>query len=208
MVRAFRAVFALVATLAGAACGQVNNAASVPAASALYASVPPRCQGQRTARRYAQLKVKLTKQGGSFCVPESAVSAERCDTPGSSARSGSSSQQHRKYLQRAATRYGESGLLPRRRFPRGNAFWHPATVGSGLTSKKIVAGQPYTAFGVVTVGHLALEFPPCYAIATQGTYGKVLSSLGALFAGTIVTGPGYGAEEIYPGRQDAKVLAS
>ena len=44
-------------------------------------------------------------------------------------------------------------------------------------------------------------FPPCYTIATQGPYGAVLSDLGELFAGTTITGAGYGVIEIYSGEQ-------
>lgn len=160
MVRAFRAVLALVATLAGAACGQVNNAASLPAASALYASVPPRCQGQRTARRYAQLKVKLTKQGGSFCVPEFGGFGGAMQYPGVERAVGlvlRSSIENIYNVPLLGT--GNPVFYLNLHFLAGTHFGTTLPSGSGLTSKKIVAGQPYTAFGVVTVGHLALEFP-------------------------------------------------
>ena len=202
MVRALRGALALAAAVSGTACGQVNTAASLPATSALYESAPPRCQGQRKTRQYAQLKVRLTKQGGSFCVPEFGGFGGAMQYPGVERAvrlvlRSSIENIYNVQLLGAGTPIFYLNL----HFLAGTHFGATLPSGNGLTSKKIVAGQPYTAFGVVAVGHLELEFPPCYAIATQGTYGGVLSSLGALFAGTTVTGPAYGAIEVYSGEQ-------
>jgi len=86
-------------------------------------------------------------------------------------------------------------------FLAGTHFGTSFGSSGGLTAKKIRAGQTYTAFGIVAVGHLDLMFPPCYTMATQDQYGGVLSNLGELFAGNTITGAGYGVIEIYSGQQ-------
>jgi len=86
-------------------------------------------------------------------------------------------------------------------FFAGTHFGTKLKSKGGLTAAKIQAGQSYTAFGIVAVGHLVLMFPPCYTVATQGPYGGVLPGLGDLFSDTTITGAGYGVIEIYPGMQ-------
>ena len=66
-------------------------------------------------------------------------------------------------------------------FLAGTHFRIEFKVEGGLTGAKIQAGETYTAFGIVAVGHLVLMFPPCYAVATQGPYGGILPGLGELF---------------------------
>ena len=86
-------------------------------------------------------------------------------------------------------------------FLAGTHFGNEFGSEGGLTAEKIQAGQSYTAFGMVTVGHLAMMFPPCYTVATQGSYGGTLTDLGELFAGTTITGNGFGVIEVYSGQQ-------
>ena len=68
----------------------------------------------------------------------------------------------------------------------------------GLTGSEIVAGQSYTAYGIVTVGHPRWTLAPCTTVATQGAYGGVLSGLGSMFAGRTVPCAGYGVIEFIP----------
>jgi hypothetical protein len=89
-------------------------------------------------------------------------------------------------------------------FFAGTHFGTKIKPKGGLTGASIEAGQPYTAFGVVAVGHLVLMFPPCYTVATQGPYGGILPGLGRLFSDTTITGAGYGVIEIYPGMQTSQ----
>ena len=76
-------------------------------------------------------------------------------------------------------------------------FWHALPSGSGLTRRKLwlASRTRHWRRNGRTSG---LEFPPCYAIARRE---RTAESSESLFAGTIVTGPGYGAVEIYPGQQ-------
>jgi len=190
------------AATAAAACGQVSNTAPVPAAFAMRAAAPPQCEGQRTAKKYAQLKVRLKKRGGAFCIPEFDGFGGTMEYPGV--------ERAVKLVLRSSTENlyddpqlgsGTAIFYLNLHFLEGTHFGTSFSSQGGLTAEQIQVGQPYTAFGVVTVGHLALMFPPCYTVATQGPYGGVLSNLGELFAGTTITGAGYGVIEIYSGEQ-------
>ena len=193
---------ALAGAIATVACGQVNNTAPLPAAFAMRAATPPQCEGQRTAKKYAQLKVKLKKRGGAFCIPEFGGFGGTMGYPGVERvvalvlRSSTENIYDNPLLGS-----GSPIFYLNLHFLAGTHFGTTLPSTGGLTAEQIQTGQPYTAFGIVTVGHLALMFPPCYAIATQGPYGGVLSNLGELFAGTTITGAGYGAIEIYSGEQ-------
>lgn len=90
-------------------------------------------------------------------------------------------------------------------FHAGTHFDPHVRSKGGLTSAAIQAGDTYTVYGIVAVGHLSLMFPPCYTVATQGPYGGVLPNVGALFSNTTITGAGYGVIEIYAGAQVSQV---
>jgi hypothetical protein len=201
-MKRFHAALALAAVAVTAACGQVSGTAPVPSAFALRAAMPPQCKGQRTARRYAQLKVRLKERGGSFCIPEfhgfgGTMQYPGVERPVALVLRSSTKDIYNQPQLGSGTAFFYLNL----HFLAGTHFGTSLRSRGGLTAKKIEAGQPYTAFGIVTVGHLSLMFPPCYTIATQGAYGGVLSNLGELFAGTTITGAGYGVIEIYSGEQ-------
>jgi hypothetical protein len=198
----FQRIFAFAATLAIAACGQVGNAVPGSVGFSTRAAAPPGCAGQRKARKYAQLKVELRKRGGSFCVPEFHGYGGTIEYPGVERKVElvlRSSLQN--IYDQPQLGSGTAIFYLNLHFLAGTHFGTKFGSKGGLTAAQIEVNQPYTAFGIVTVGHLALMFPPCYAIATQGPYGGVLSGLGELFADTTITGAGYGVIEIYSGAQ-------
>lgn len=198
-----REAIALLTTTAIAACGQTNGAAPPAVATyGVHASGPPQCKDQRNAKKYAQIKVKLQSRGGSFCVPEFGGFGGTMGYPGV--------ERSVKLALRSSTQdiYDEPQLgtgtaifYLNLHFLAGTHFRSKLKSSGGLTAEAIEAGQPYTAFGIVAVGHLVLMFPPCYAVATQGPYGGVLANLGNLFSDTTITGAGYGVIEIYSGEQ-------
>lgn len=201
-MRALRAGAALVAALAVAGCGQLYGAAPAPSPPARPAATPPQCKGQRTRARYAQIKTTLKTKAGSFCIPEFHGFGGSMQYPGV--------ERSVELVIRSSTKniYDEPQLgsgtaifYLNLHFLAGTHFGTKLKSSGGLTAEKIEAGQTYTAFGVVAVGHLDMMFPPCYAVATQGPYGGVLPGLGQLFSDTTVTGAGYGVIEIYPGEQ-------
>lgn len=201
-MKRIHAAFAVAAATAITACSQVNGSAPVPAAYVARTAAPPQCEGQRTTRKYAQLKVKLRKRAGSFCIPEFRGFGGTMWYPGV--------EQPVALVLRSSIKniYDEPQLgsgsaifYLNLHFLAGTHFGTSLRSKGGLTAKKIEVGQPYTAFGIVAVGHLVLRFPPCYTTATSGPYGGILSNLGELFAGTTITGAGYGVIEIYSGEQ-------
>lgn len=195
-------VLVFVATVALSACGQVGGGLPASTAFSTRAATPPGCAGQRKARKYAQLKVELRKRRGSLCVPEFHGFGGTIEYPGVDRKAElvlrSSTQNIYDQPQLGS---GTAIFYLNLHFLAGTHFGTKFGSKGGLTAEQIEVNQPYTAFGIVTVGHLALMFPPCYAIATQGPYGGVLSRIGELFAGTTITGAGYGAIEIYSGAQ-------
>jgi hypothetical protein len=203
-MNALRIGVILFAVLAIAGCGQSYGGApaALPATVNRPATAPPQCKDQRTRPRYAQKKVKLKSKAGSFCIPEFHGFGGSMPYP--------AAEQSAELVLRSSTAniYNEPDLgsgtpvfYLNLHFLAGTHFGTKMKSQGGLTGAKVQAGQSYTAFGIVVVGHLALMFPPCYAVATQGSYGGVLPGLGQLFSDTTITGAGYGVIEIYPGMQ-------
>jgi hypothetical protein len=153
-------------------------------------------------KSYGGLRVKLKTKGGSFCVPAFGGFGGSMAYPGverSVQLAIRTSTQNIYYEPQLGT--GTSIVYLNLHFLAGTHFRSKLKPAGGLTSQSITAGDPYTAYGIVTVGHLALMFPPCYTMATQGPYGGVLENLGNLFSGTTITGAGFGVIEIYSGDQ-------
>ena len=194
---------ALAAACVIAGCGQRDNAALPPATTVRAATAPPQCQQQRTKEKYAQIKTKLKNRAGSFCIPEFGGFGGTMEYPGV--------KQPVKLVLRSSTEniyyeplLGSSGtpiFYLNLHFLAGTQFHTKLKAGGGLTSATIQAGQTYSAFGIVAVGHLVEMLPPCYAVATQGPYGGIFPGIGQLFSDTTITGAGYGVIEIYPGMQ-------
>lgn len=195
------AAWAFAAATILAACSQHDGIAPTTAAFALPAAAP-QCKDQRMAKRYAQVKARLKTRGGAFCVPAFHDFSGAIAYP-SVARSV-------ELTLRSSTKdiYDEPQLgsgtaifYLNLHFHAGTHFRKKLRAQGGLTGSEIAPGRPYTAFGIVAVGHLVLRFPPCYAVATQGPYGGVLANVGELFSDTTITGAGYGVIEIYSGEQ-------
>ena len=201
-MKASRVGFALATALALAGCGHFAGSAPPAVPTVRSQTAPPQCKNQRTRPKYAQIRVKLKTKADSFCVPEFADFGGTIEYPGV--------ERSVELVLRSSTQniYDEPLLgsgapifYLNLHFLAGTHFGSKLKPNGGLTGTTIQAGQPYTAFGIVAVGHLVLMFPPCYAVATQGAYGGVLPGLGALFSDTTITGAGYGVVEIYPGMQ-------
>ncbi|MFY9737472.1 MAG: hypothetical protein WAK11_00325 [Candidatus Cybelea sp.] len=194
---------ALAAACAMTSCGQRDGAALSAATTSRAATTPPQCAHQRTKENYAQIDARLKNRAGSFCIPAFGGFGGTMQYPGV--------KRPVKLVLRSSTQniydeplLGSSGtpiFYLNLHFLAGTHFHTKLKSGGGLTSATIQAGQTYTAFGIVAVGHLVLMFPPCYAVATQGPYGGVLPGIGQLFSDTTITGAGYGVIEIYPGMQ-------
>ncbi len=165
-------------------------------------SGPPACKGQRTTKNYGSIVVKLKAKGGSLCVPSFGGFGGSIEYPHVERVAKltiRTSTQNIYYEPQLGT--GTSMLYLNLHFHAGTHFGSHLKSKGGLTSDAFSPGDAYTAYGIVQVGHLALMFPPCYTVATQGPYGGVLPNLGNLMRKTTITGAGFGVIEIYSGQQ-------
>jgi hypothetical protein len=211
---AFRSIagstLAILATIVVAACAQ--HAATLPAAplSSAYAAEslispatdPPKCKHQKDTKKRASLTVKIARAGGSFCVPEfggfgGSIEYPKANRADELTIRTSTSNIYNELLLGSGTPIVYLNL----HFHSNTIFGGHVRSSGGLESAQIDAGQPYTAYGIVAVGHLDLMFPPCYSTATSGAYGGVLPDLGGILRNITITGNGYGVIEIYPGEQ-------
>jgi hypothetical protein len=196
----------VLAALYGCNGSQTPLAGTMPAPAAVTraASGPPVCKGQRTTKKYGNITVTLRTKGGAFCVPSFGGFGGSIEYPGveQAAKLTIRTSTQNIYDEPQLGSTGESIVYLNLHFRAGTHFGSTLkSSSSGLTSESFYSGDTYTAYGIVTVGHLALMFPPCYTVATQGPYGGVLPNLGGLFSDTTVTGAGYGVVEIYSGAQ-------
>jgi hypothetical protein len=193
---------ALATALMLAGCSQFAGSVPPPETTVRVATAPPQFKNQHTRGKYASIRVKLKTKADSFCVPEfhgfgGTIEYAGVDRSVELALRSSTENIYDEPLLGSGAPIFYLNL----HFLAGTQFGSKFKSQGGLTGATIQSGQPYTAFGVVAVGHLVLMFPPCYAVATQGAYGGVLPGLGALFSDTTITGAGYGVVEIYPGMQ-------
>jgi hypothetical protein len=195
---------AIIVTLAACSGSEIATSGTTPAVAkfAQVASTIPPCNGQHTNKRYGSITVRLKPAGGSLCIPAFAGFGGSIEYP--------RVQHSAKLTVRTSSKNlydepelgaGTSIVYLNLHFHAGEHFGKNVQSQGGLTSEAIVAGYPYTAYGIVGVGHLILYFPPCYSVATQGSYGGVFPNLGNLVSETTVTGAGYGVIEIYSGQQ-------
>jgi hypothetical protein len=198
-----RAAATLTALVALASCGG-TGATDPPSVTlaALPQTAPPQCKHQRTTHRYAQIKVTLRAKQGLLCIPEFGGWGGTIAHPGVHKPvvfTLRTSTQNIYYEPQMGS--GNSLVYLNLRFSTDTRFDSRLKAEGGLTSEQLTAGQTYTAFGIVQVGHLALRLQPCYAVATSGAYGGVFPNTGELLAGATITGAGYGVIEIYQGMQ-------
>ena len=197
-------VLALAAACAMTGCGQRDGTALPPATTAQAATTaPPQCTHQRTKAKYAQIKVRLSSRGGSFCIPEFGGFGGTMQYPGAhpSVKLVLRSSTENIYDEPLLGSSGAPIFYLNLHFLAGTEFRTKLKSTGGLTSATIVAGQTYTAFGIVAFGHLVEMLPPCYAVATQGPYGGILPGIGQLFSDVTIVSAGYGVIEIYSGMQ-------
>ena len=195
-----------VAAVFVAGCGgsQTVTSSTVPplATSLRIATGPPACEGQRTSKRYGSVTLKLEANGGSLCIPAFGGFGGSMQYPGVerpvklTIRTSLENIYNEPQLGT-----GTSLVYLNLHFGAGTHFGSKLKSSGGLTSQAIYAGNAYTVYGIVAVGHLLLRFPPCYTVATQGPYGGVLPNLGDILRDTTITGAGYGVVEVYSGQQ-------
>jgi hypothetical protein len=197
----------LAAAAALAACAQQGSAifpsSSIASQSlVLPDATPPKCKGQKSTKKYAELTVTLSTGGGSFCIPEfggfgGSVEYPTVD-PSIKLTEISSTSDYDKLPQLGS---GTAIFYLQLATSGATFFGEDVPAGGGLTSAKIVAGKPYTVFGEATIGTLEYHFTPCYATATKGKYGGVIGGIGELLKGQLLPAAAKGFLEVYSGEQ-------
>jgi predicted small lipoprotein YifL len=202
-----RISLALAAVALLAACAQQGGAmfpstSVAPQSFALPDATPPKCKDQKDFKDYASLTVTLSTAGGAACIPEFDGFGGSVEYPGADPSikltEVSSTSDYDKLPQLGS---GTAIFYLQLATSGSTFFGESVSAGGGLTSAKIVAGKPYTAFGEATIGTFVYHFSPCYAIATKGKYGGVIGGMGELLKGQILPAAAKGFVEIYSGKQ-------
>jgi hypothetical protein len=164
--------------------------------------LPPVCKGQKDSEEYASLTVKLLTEGGAFCIPEFGGFGGKIKYPGANPSvnlkliSSTTDYNHQPHLGK-----GSAIFYLQVRLSGGTSFGEKVGAGGGLTSKTIVPGSPYTAYGQADLFGMRVDFGPCYTVATKGKYGGVIGGIGTLLKGVSVPVHASGVIEIYSGQQ-------
>jgi hypothetical protein len=163
---------------------------------------PPQCKGQKNAKDYASLTVRLSTKGGSFCIPEFGGFGGTVNYPSAkpsvklSLISSTTNYDDMPELgQGTAIFYLQLALSGR------TDFGSHVSPGGGLASESIKPGDPYTIYGQAVVDRVKVNFAPCYVIATKSKYGGAIGGIGTLLKGQSVPVAATGVIEIYSGQQ-------
>ncbi|HVR46407.1 MAG TPA: hypothetical protein VMT95_07205 [Candidatus Binatia bacterium] len=173
-----------------------------PPAGVLPDTGPPACKGQTTKKDYASLTVTLSTKGGSFCIPAYGGFGGSVKYPGANPSvklnliSSTKDYNHLPQLGR-----GTAIFYLQLALSGGTSFAPKVQAGGGLTAKKIVPGEPYTAYGQATISGFTFSFGPCYSVAKKGKYGGVIGGIGTLLKGQTIFAAASGVIELYSGKQ-------
>lgn len=163
---------------------------------------PPACKGQKSTKKYASLTVTLSTEGGAFCIPEFGGFGGKIKYPAANPSVKlnliSSTTDYNNLPQLGS---GTAIFYLQLAISGHTTFGSKVGAGGGLTSKTIVPGDPYTAYGQAVVSGFKFDFGPCYAVAKKGKYGGVIGGIGTLLKGESIPVPASGFIEIYSGQQ-------
>jgi hypothetical protein len=198
----------LVAALALGVAACAHTGAVVPSAPAglqtlaLPDANPPACKGQKHTKDYASLTETLSTQGGSLCIPEFGGFGGTVKYPAANPSVQLTLVSSTKnYNNEPKLGNGTAIFYLQLALSGGTSFGSNVRVGGGLTSQKIVPGDPYTAYGQAVISGFKFDFGPCYAVATKGKYGGVIGGIGTLLKGESIPVAASGVIEIYSGKQ-------
>ncbi len=165
-------------------------------------AVPPKCKGQQTAKDHATDVETLSTKGGQICIPAFGKLGGTVSYPPANPSVGIT-------LISSTTNY--NGQLPALHSGKPIFYLQLATTGAtnfgpnvkaggGLTGAPITASKTYTVYGQAKISGFPVNFTPCYAIATKGTFGGVIGGIGTLLKGQNVPAAATGVIEIYHGK--------
>jgi hypothetical protein len=181
----------------------IGASSLAPARAVEPFAAPKACKGQKTTAKFASLTQVLKSAGGSLCIPAIGGFGGSIFYPGAT-------PSIKMALTTSTTNY--TGKLPALGSGKVILYIQLATsgpvafaasvkVGGGLTSKTLIAGKPYTAYGQASADGITEGLKPCYAVATKGPSGGVIGGIGSLLKGQDVPVPASGVIEIYSGKK-------
>ncbi len=199
-----RATLAAAVTIGFAACAQHGGTLlpTSPQAVVNPDRKPPKCKGQVNESDYATLKGTLKTGGGSFCIPAYGGFGGKLNYPSLSPSItltlGASTQNYDNF-----PTLGSGTPIFYLAFTTSGAvtFGGKIKSGGGLTSKQIIAGNPYSAYGEASVYGYKVKFGPCSTTATKGKYGGVIGGIGGLLKNEQIPFKVSGVIEVYSGEQ-------
>lgn len=163
---------------------------------------PPKCKGQQSTPQYATLTETLSTKGGKVCIPEfGGFGGSVTYPPVNPSVSLGLTSSTTNYDNMPELGNGTAMFYLQLAISGKTGFGSKAPAGGGLTSKKIVPGKQYTAYGQAVFYGIKFKFGPCYATAAKGKYGGVIGGIGTLLEGESVPGKASGVIEVYPGQQ-------
>lgn len=206
-----RAACALAAAALLTACAQHGAlpSASSPQGFAAQTRIlpdrhPPKCKGQQSTMQYASLTETLSTKGGKVCIPEfGGFGGSVTYPPANPSVSLGLTSSTTNYDNMPELGTGTAIFYLQLAISGKTGFGSKAPAGGGLTSKKIVAGKPYTAYGQAVFYGIKFGFGPCYATATKGKFGGVIGGIGTLLEGESVPGKASAVIEVYSGQQSS-----
>ena len=203
-----RGSFALALAASMAACAH-QSGAMLPTASMSGVNAPvlpeatlPQCKGQQNSKQYASITVTLSGKGGSFCIPTFHGFGGSVNYPSANPSvqlTVTSSTKNYNNMPNLGS--GTPLFYLQLALSGGTQFGSNVKAGGGLTGKTFVVGDTYTVFGQAKVSGVPVNLPPCYAVATKGKYGPVVSGVGTLLKNQTVPTAATAVNEIYSGQQ-------
>ena len=205
-----RALCFAVATAGLAACA--SQSATLPAASqsgmterVASTSGPPDCKGQHTTSLFSSsAEQTIRKKEGYPCIPEfggfgGSIGFPAAD-PAANGILTSSTTNYNKTLPVLAK--GKPLFYLQITTNGAASFAAVAPSAKGLESKKLVAGTAYDLYGQIEssggVQILITALSPCKAMATKGTYGGTIGTLGTLLEKQTLETTATITLEVYP----------
>jgi hypothetical protein len=181
----------LATTLAFTACGGGSNAplpsAMTQSAPMAKASGPAPCTGQSTTSLFASTPAAaMQSKAGALCIPAFGGFGGTMEYPPAKPSITAALTASTTNFNQQFPKLGKKGkpiFYLQVETSANTDFGHSLRANGGLTSKKLVAGQPYTLYGEGISGgivRLITNFTPCVATATSGKDGGVIPAFGRL----------------------------
>ena len=175
----------VVASMLAGCGGSAISARLIPVGSAYKTSrnvfdgarTPPKCKGQTFIPHGAQVSGYISRRPDVLCVPSFDGFGGELGFPGAHPPGRIKLIVESNHVMKLGNLKPIFTLewLPGWQFSFG-----PIAPSGGITGKKIVPGQAYTAYGEYSFDGGSTKVGPCYSVASRGKFGGVFKNLGTL----------------------------